>query len=45
MLDVPLQVEPEGYEEVENKRRTEGDKGNVDEIKPDPRGGDSHLFA
>lgn len=36
MLDVSFEVQPEGYEQIKDDRRPQGNKGKVNEIKAHP---------
>lgn len=45
ILDVILDIHPEGNEQVKNDGRSQGQKGNIDKIFSDDRGSYAHLLT
>ena len=45
VLDVLLDVQPEGEEKIDQDRRAEGCKRRIDEIYANPAGGNPHFIA
>jgi len=43
--DITLDIHPECKDEVDNKRRTHGEKGNINKPGTDTGSGDTHSFT
>jgi hypothetical protein len=44
-LDILFDIQPKRHKEVDDKRRSEGDEGQINEIQPDPGRIDTHPLA
>jgi hypothetical protein len=43
--DIPLDVHPKGKDEIEDERRSHGEKGDIDEPGPDTGSGYAHFLT